>query len=53
MMKTTDTTKKASAWQGTRNGWRLNDDSDSMVQVNPQLTGGIEKYNWFTDWKSA
>jgi hypothetical protein len=22
------------------------------VQVNPALTGGAEKYNWFVDWQS-
>ncbi len=21
------------------------------VQINPSLTGGIEKYNWFVDWQ--
>ncbi len=23
------------------------------VQINPQLTGGAERYNWFIDWQSS
>lgn len=22
------------------------------VQINPELTGGVERYNWFVDWRS-